>query len=104
MHALLDEGRAFCRPCGRLVPGGDFCGECGESLHPDTLAPVECPTKGCRTMTTTRFCPNCGERVMSETVEKINRGETTIADVATEAMRKFYANQRRKEAASDGER
>lgn len=92
MHQILDDDRAFCPACRTIVPEGEFCGECSERLRPKAdRPPMDCPTPNCDTVTTCRFCPDCGARVLGELTEKLWRGEVQVSDLVTQLTLKHWA-------------
>ena len=50
-------GGVTCPACGKVVPAGKFCPECGAKL-----APTKCPNCGTETKGA-KFCPECGTKV-----------------------------------------
>lgn len=83
-HLMLDQGVDICPHCKAFGPAGRFCGSCGEQLV-DKAALHKCG--GCGHHTDQRFCELCGSRVRSETVERLERGETTLRAEVGKSMR-----------------
>lgn len=52
---------------------------------------MKCPTDGCDVITTTRFCPDCGTRIVGEKTEKFWRGEMSVAELVEQAAAAFYS-------------
>ncbi len=54
------DGQVNCTQCGKRVPPGKFCAECGATMAP---TPKACP--GCATMNPpgSKFCANCGGKL-----------------------------------------
>ncbi len=46
-----------CRSCGKTVPGGKFCPECGTPLE------TGCPSCGAAVPSGAKFCPECGAKL-----------------------------------------
>lgn len=92
MHQILDDGRAYCAECRTLVPAGDHCGDCGAVLRPKPERPaMACPNQDCDVVTTTRFCPECGSRVLGEVSERIWRGDVKVGDLVEQLTLKHWA-------------
>jgi membrane protease subunit (stomatin/prohibitin family) len=55
-----NDGQVNCTQCGKRVPPGKFCAECGATMAP---TPKACP--GCATMNPpgSKFCANCGNKL-----------------------------------------
>jgi len=55
-----NDGQVNCTQCGKRVPPGKFCAECGA-----TMAPTPKPCAGCATMNPpgSKFCANCGTKM-----------------------------------------
>lgn len=53
--AALAEGTIVCPKCGKAVPKGKFCPECGAKLS------ATCPKCGAGAPDGAKFCPECGE-------------------------------------------
>ena len=47
-----------CPECGKEVPQGKFCSECGCKLAKNV-----CPKCGNEIEANTKFCPECGEKI-----------------------------------------
>lgn len=67
---------------------------------------MACPNNDCDVVTTTRFCPECGSRVLGEVSERIWRGELKVGDLVMQLTRKRWAEKdaaaARQEVAADG--
>ena len=70
----MDDGLRVCS-CGGLG-GGSHCGDCGEPYEPEKGD--DCPNPDCEARNiTTKFCPHCGEEIVSDVVVQLRTGELT---------------------------
>lgn len=75
MQAAIDKGLRWCEHCGNVGwKDHRFCGDCGESY--DGLERRKCTNKDCSAENvTTVWCPLCGARIVTEYLERWERGE-----------------------------
>jgi len=88
IHMALDKGMVICTPCATVVPGGKFCGRCGQPFHRTEETPMlKCGA--CETWASTTFCPECGERLVSDAMLEIgsdvDRARALIAEAQARA-------------------
>ena len=77
-HIALDEGMTLCEACEGLVPTAPHCVACGEAQG--SLA--TCPN--CKAQTSTRFCAECGTRIVSELFEDLASGRVDKHELFTD--------------------
>ena len=99
-HTILDDGMDFCVPCDQLVRGGRFCGICGRTLGGGSAGTASrpqrrCPDDHCQHETRSTYCESCGARVVPVDIERVEKGETTIGQLAREAQAAYRAWQAR---------
>lgn len=100
-HMLLDDGFDYCGACDAAVPAGAHCGGCGAPLREASAGAAEartarrCPSADCDTVTRSTFCSSCGSRVVPREVERVERGETTWAEILRDSNLRWAERVRR---------
>lgn len=85
IHMALDKGMVICTPCATVVPGGKFCGRCGQPFHRTEETPMlKC--QSCETWASTTFCPECGERLVSDAMLEIGSDVDRARDLIAQAQ------------------